>query len=458
MILSFSIYHQSYRKIFPLEKVRPWARWFAARYADAPNVFWNMTPEATPEFVPIIQAARGRHPATRRRPAPGHLQARPRPVRLELHARGALARLQQHPDVEGREPHRPHGDERLRAFAREARADGGRRLRGGNRVRLPRDPAVGPPPGVLLVPPRRSPRLRSQRRVAHPPHVEEGAVRARRPADGDSPKIFEARREWWLLVPDQSVLAAGGKTDGDIPTLAARHERGAWVMVYLAEPGACTVAMDRLKPSAVEASWIDPRTGTSTPIGRCETTGTRSSPRPRGGRTRCSSSRRHAREEARGRPLGKRHHAAGRRAAVGVRRHHRRLHRGARRPLRQGRGVRRWQPSPRPGGVRSSSRASAGRSRGRHPRCRAEAHGHRRLRRHGDGDAHAQRPRRRPARRRGARPARGARERLGRGRRGCIDGCRGGFRLGHVPHRCEPPGIHGHRAHPTSSIRIPRAP
>jgi hypothetical protein len=93
---------------------------------------------------------------------------------------------------------------------------------------------------------------------------------------------FEAREEWWFLVPDQSVLAAGGKTDGEILTLAARHERGEWVMVYLAEPGACTVALDRLTPSRVEASWIDPRTGSPTAIGRFETTGNRSFTTPPG--------------------------------------------------------------------------------------------------------------------------------------------------------------------------------
>ncbi len=95
-------------------------------------------------------------------------------------------------------------------------------------------------------------------------------------------RIFEARKEWWLLVPDQSVLSAGGKTDGDVLTLAARHERGDWVMVYFAEPGAATVAMDRSGRAGIEASWVDPRTGTATVIGRYDATGRREFATPPG--------------------------------------------------------------------------------------------------------------------------------------------------------------------------------
>jgi hypothetical protein len=80
-------------------------------------------------------------------------------------------------------------------------------------------------------------------------------------------RIFEAREQWWLLVPDQSVLASGAKTEGQILTLSARHQKGKWVMAYLAEPGTCTIAMSKLKPPSVKATWIDPRTGDDTPAG-----------------------------------------------------------------------------------------------------------------------------------------------------------------------------------------------
>ena len=55
-----------------------------------------------------------------------------------------------------------------------------------------------------------------------------------------------ARREWWLLVPDQSVFASGGQTDGDVLHLAARHQDGKWVMVYLADKASFSVNMNKL--------------------------------------------------------------------------------------------------------------------------------------------------------------------------------------------------------------------
>ena len=49
-------------------------------------------------------------------------------------------------------------------------------------------------------------------------------------------RIFEAREQWWELVPDQSVLAEGGQIEGKLLNLAARHKDGRWLMAYLAEP------------------------------------------------------------------------------------------------------------------------------------------------------------------------------------------------------------------------------
>ena len=49
-------------------------------------------------------------------------------------------------------------------------------------------------------------------------------------------KIFLARKEWWLLVPDQAVLASGGNVEGQVLNLAARHKDGKWALVYLGSP------------------------------------------------------------------------------------------------------------------------------------------------------------------------------------------------------------------------------
>jgi hypothetical protein len=111
-------------------------------------------------------------------------------------------------------------------------------------------------------------------------------------------RIFLGREEWWQLVPDQSVLTAGGRTDGRVLTLAARHRNGKWIMVYwggrqtgsarqsirglLAREGSVSVQMDKLTASAtVDASWIDPRTGDLLSAGRFTNSGVHSFSVPR---------------------------------------------------------------------------------------------------------------------------------------------------------------------------------
>src|SRR3972149_11715667 len=46
-------------------------------------------------------------------------------------------------------------------------------------------------------------------------------------------KIFLSRKEWWYLVPDQSIFASGGNVEGQVLNLAARHKDGKWGMAYL---------------------------------------------------------------------------------------------------------------------------------------------------------------------------------------------------------------------------------
>jgi Putative collagen-binding domain of a collagenase/Protein of unknown function (DUF4038) len=96
-------------------------------------------------------------------------------------------------------------------------------------------------------------------------------------------KVFEARDEWWHLVPDQSVLVSGGNTDGTLLNLAARHKDGKWLMVYLADKVSFTI--DRSKVTAgsqSSASWIDPRTGKSISIGEVPNRGTQQFTTPEG--------------------------------------------------------------------------------------------------------------------------------------------------------------------------------
>jgi hypothetical protein len=112
-------------------------------------------------------------------------------------------------------------------------------------------------------------------------------------------KIFLGRKEWWHLVPDQTMLAAGGKTNGRVLTLAARHRDGKWIMLYwggretgsvyqriktlLAGESSVSIRMDKVATSTtVNATWIDPRTGGAVSAGRFLNSGVQSFPVPRG--------------------------------------------------------------------------------------------------------------------------------------------------------------------------------
>ncbi len=261
MIISLSIYHQRYREYFPLEKARPWARWFAARYTDMPNIFWNITPEATTEFVPIINALaagirdadRGRHPITfKPDPAPYSSSFMHREKWLDFNS------IQTWKDVELIYP-MVTKDYRMKPAKPVVMAEGA--YEAGTEYGFPVTPlwvrrqawysylagahhGYGHNDAWRILPGWRE-------ALSAPGAMQMGVLR----------RIFEAREQWWLLVPDQSVLLSGGKTEGQLLVLSARHERGRWAMVYLAEPGTCDVDMRKLRPSEVRATWIDPRTG-----------------------------------------------------------------------------------------------------------------------------------------------------------------------------------------------------
>jgi Putative collagen-binding domain of a collagenase len=58
--------------------------------------------------------------------------------------------------------------------------------------------------------------------------------------------------------------------------LAARHEDGRWVMVYLGSNAAFSVDMKKVKAGqTVKGSWIDPRDGREITIGTFANTGER---------------------------------------------------------------------------------------------------------------------------------------------------------------------------------------
>ncbi len=82
-------------------------------------------------------------------------------------------------------------------------------------------------------------------------------------------KIFMDRKEWWHLVPDQTIFARGGSTTGKVLNLAARHRDGRWIMVYLGGKASFAIHRNKLVTGTrAKAFWIDPRTGQAKFIGR----------------------------------------------------------------------------------------------------------------------------------------------------------------------------------------------
>ena len=282
MIISFSIFHQSYRAIFPLEKCRRWARWFAARYTDTPNIIWNITPEATEEYKPIIRelasgivhSDKRRHPITfKPDPAPFGSSFMHEEPWLDFNS------IQTWKDVNLIYPMVTH-DYNLKPVKPVCMAEGA--YEEGSEYGFPVTPLwvrrqawysylAGASHGYghndmwRILP-------TWKKNLAAPGALQMGVLR----------RIFEARKEWWLLVPDQGLLAKGGKTDGEILNLAARHENGAWAMVYLAEPSTCVVNMDRLKSGSVRAFWVDPRSGDEAEVGKFGNRGTQAFATPKG--------------------------------------------------------------------------------------------------------------------------------------------------------------------------------
>lgn len=282
MILSFSILHQSYRRLFSLEKARPWARWFARRYGRLPNVFWNVTPEATAEYVPILrELAAGLREGDG---GPHLITFKPDPAPFSssfLHAETWLDfnSIQTWKDVKLIYP-MVTNDYRLEPAKPVVMAEGA--YEAGTEYGFEVSPlwvrrqayysylagahhGYGHNDSWRILP--------TWKKALGAPGAMQMAILRR---------VFEARREWWLLTPDQSILAAGGTAEGEVLTLAARHEAGQWVMVYLAQPGSCSVRMDRLQVPDVRAIWIDPRSGRERRAGRFPNTGVQAFALPRG--------------------------------------------------------------------------------------------------------------------------------------------------------------------------------
>jgi len=262
LVISMSMYHQRFGDYMFCNRARPWAKWIAQRYKETPNIIWCMHPRATPEFVPILrelaaglrEGDEGFHMISVK-PDPGPYSS------SFVHNEPWLAynAIQTWNSVNLIYPLVSH-DCGLTPVKPVVMAEGA--YEAGFEYKFDVTP--------LWI-----------RRQAYYSYLAGGYHSY---GHNDSwrvlptwkealdalgafhmsllRKIFLGLEEWWNLVPDQSVFVNGGKTDGDILNLAARHKDGKWILIYLGSKATFTVNMEKIKTSKkVKASWINPATG-----------------------------------------------------------------------------------------------------------------------------------------------------------------------------------------------------
>ena len=271
--ISMTLFHQRYRNSITLDKARAWARWVAQRYAECPALVWSMTPEATEEFVPLLRELAagiregdgGRHLITcKPDPAPYSSSFVHGEDWLDFNSMQTWNRVDLiYPFIAKDYQLQPIKPVLMAEGAYEQGSEYGfeitplwiRRqayysyLAGASHT-------YGHNASWRVLPPWREALAAS------------GAAQL-----GLLKRIFEERLEWWRLVPDQSILATGGETEGQVLNLAARHEEGRWAMVYCGAEASFTVDLSKLSGAEARAQWIDPRTGEPEEAGSFATAG-----------------------------------------------------------------------------------------------------------------------------------------------------------------------------------------
>jgi hypothetical protein len=283
LIISMTIYHQRYRKFITVSNARAWAKWLAQRYSKTPNIVWSLTPEAKPEFVPVLrELAEGLHEGDggyhlitfKPDPSPysssfihdetwldfNSMQTASSvdliypmvtkdynlmPVKPVLMAEGAY---EQDPDRKFEVT--PLWIRRQAYYSYLA---GAHHTYGHNdswRV------------------------LPSWKQALDAPGAKQLAILK---------KVFLDLKEWWYLIPDQNVFDSGGETSGKLLKLAARHKEGKWILVYLGCKTSFSIKMDAITSGKkIKASWINPEKGNSVKIGNFKNKGVKSFSTPEG--------------------------------------------------------------------------------------------------------------------------------------------------------------------------------
>ncbi len=268
LIFSVTLYHQRYRKCITLKNARAWAKWLARRYKDMPNIVWSMTPEAKKEFIPILrelaaglrEGDEGYHLITfKPDPAPYSSSFIHSENWLDYNSMQTWNSVNLiYPMVTRDYNLEPVKPVLMAEGAYEAGSEYGfdvtplwvRRqayysyLAGAHHT-------YGHNDSWRVLP-------TWEKALDAPGACQMGVLK----------KIFLDIKEWWYLVPDQSIFSSGGQTGGRILNLAARHKNGEWIMVYLADKSLFSINMNKITTgNKVNAFWIDPKTGDSVWIG-----------------------------------------------------------------------------------------------------------------------------------------------------------------------------------------------
>ena len=89
-------------------------------------------------------------------------------------------------------------------------------------------------------------------------------------------EVLTARREWWDLVPDPSLIAGPARQPAQDPnlTIAARSGSGDWALVYLGDGGVVSVDVSRIgSPGTLAVSWLNPVNGEALAVGTVSSAG-----------------------------------------------------------------------------------------------------------------------------------------------------------------------------------------
>jgi len=282
LVVALGVFHQVQASRLTTANARPYAQWVARRYRERPNLIWSVYPRAEPDSVPVVrelaaglqEGDAGAHLITvHPDPAPASSSFLHNEPWLSFHSIQtwahtdllvpmvthdyALAPAKPVVMAEGAYEAGPeYGFEVTPLWVRRQAywtyLAGGHHSYGHNdNWRLP-------------------PTWRHS--LEAPGAAQLGVLR----------EVLLGRREWWRLVPDQSLIAEC--EDGD-PALnvAARSASGDWCLVYLGGPATVSVRMDGAwEGDTVRASWIAPTSSARESAGASAPAGTRRFSTPAG--------------------------------------------------------------------------------------------------------------------------------------------------------------------------------